>query len=249
MRPVGLFTIRSRRIACGKILDTILGMKNSYLLFLSAFALITVGCSDKPSGDKATSSYYLGHTMGQNLRKQNLDIDQKEVVHGLRDGLNGEKAALNEAELSAAQQAFTRMAAAKQQELQNKNQEAAAKFLEENKKNPEWKTTASGLQYKILKDGAGKNPTDKDTLKVHYVGTLVDGTKFDSSRDRTAPAEYKLGAVIKGLREALGMMKKGSHWVVLLPPDLAYGPSGNGPIPPSAVLMYDLELIDIQAGK
>jgi FKBP-type peptidyl-prolyl cis-trans isomerase len=187
--------------------------------------------------------------MGANLRKQSLDIDQKEVVHGLRDGLNGEKAALNEAELSTAQQAFTRMAAAKQQELQNKNAEASKKFLEDNKKNADWKTTASGLQYKIIKDGAGKLPTEKDTLKVHYVGTLVDGTKFDSSRDRTAPAEYQLGKVIKGLHEALSMMKKGSHWVVLLPPELAYGPSGNGPIPPSAVLMYDLELIDIVPTK
>ncbi|RYZ94306.1 MAG: hypothetical protein EOP11_26560, partial [Proteobacteria bacterium] len=176
-------------------------MKHSYLFIIPAFALISVGCSDKPTGDKATSSYYLGHTMGQNLRKQSLDIDQKEVVHGLRDGLNGEKAALSEAELSAAQQAFTKMAANKQQELQTKNLDASKKFLEDNAKNPEWKTTASGLQYKMLKDGAGKLPTEKDTLKVHYVGTLVDGTKFDSSRDRTAPAEYKLGSVIKGLRE------------------------------------------------
>jgi len=224
-------------------------MKHSYLLILPVLALFTVGCSDKPSGDKATSSYYLGHTMGENLRKQNLDIDQKEIVHGLRDGLAGDKAALSPEELSTAQQAFTRMAAGKQQEMMNKNAEASKKFLEENKKNPEWKALASGLQYKVLKEGTGKLPTDKDTIKVHYVGTLVDGTKFDSSRDRTAPAEYKLNGVIKGLREALSLMKKGSHYVVLLPPELAYGPSGNGPIPPAAVLMYDLEVIDIHAGK
>lgn len=224
-------------------------MKYSYLIAFSAFSLLAAGCSDKPSGDKATSSYYLGHTMGSNLRKQKLDIDQKQVVQGLRDGLSGEKSELSEAELSTAQQAFTRLAAAKQQEIQGQNAAASTKFLEENKKNPDWKTTESGLQYRVLKDGTGKTPTDKETIKVHYVGTLVDGTKFDSSRDRTAPAEYKLGSVIKGLREALSMMKKGSHWVVALPPDLAYGPSGNGPIPPSAVLLYDLELIDIQAGK
>lgn len=211
----------------------------------SALTILAVGCSDKPTGDKQTASYYLGHTMGQNLRKQNLDIDQKEVVHGLRDGLNGKEAALNEAELSAAQQAFTKMAAQKNQELQQANAEKAAKFLEDNKKNEGWKVTASGLQYKVLKEGTGKVPTDTSTVTVHYIGTLVDGTKFDSSRDRTAPAEYKLNAVIKGLREALSMMKEGSHWVVLLPPDLAYGPAGNGPIPPNSVLMYDLEVLKV----
>ena len=184
--------------------------------------------------------------MGDNLKKQNLNIDQKEVVHGLRDGLNGKTAALNPAEMSGAQQAFSKMASDKHREMQEANAKAAAKFLEENKSNKDWKSTASGLQYKVIAEGSGKVPTEAQTIIVHYTGTLVDGTKFDSSRDRTAPAEYKLNGVIKGMREALSIMKPGAHYVVAMPPELAYGASGNGPIPPNAVLLYDIEVLKIK---
>ena len=221
-------------------------MKHLKIFSVFALSVFAVGCSDKPSGDAATASYYLGFQMGDNLRKQNLNVDQKEVVHGLRDGLNGKTAALNQAEMSTAQQAFSKMAADKHREMQEANAKAAAKFLEGNKKNADWKVLPSGLQYKVIAEGSGKPATEAQTITVHYTGTLTDGTKFDSSRDRTAPADYKLGGVIKGMREALSIMKPGAHYVVAMPPELAYGPSGNGPIPPNAVLIYDIEVLKIK---
>lgn len=219
----------------------------SKALTLTTFASFLVACpAKKPETDTAKASYFLGQQIGQNLRKQNLQLDRGLIMQGLSDALGNKESLLSKEEIQAAQQILSRMASEQMAEIQKVSLKTATEFLEANKKNPGWLTTASGLQYKVLKEGKGRKPKATDTVSVHYVGTLHDGTKFDSSRDRGTPAEFKMNAMIKGMAEALLLMPEGSHWVILLPSSLAYGPSGSGPIPPNAVLMFDVELLKIK---
>ena len=106
-------------------------------------------------------------------------------------------------------------------------------------------TTESGLQYKVLKKGSGKSPAAKDKVKVHYTGTLTDGTQFDSSRDRGEPTSFGVNRVIKGWTEALQLMKEGSQWELYIPADIAYGNVSRPKIPGNSVLVFDVELIEV----
>ena len=111
-------------------------------------------------------------------------------------------------------------------------------------------TTASGLQYKVIKDGTGKTPKATDTVKTHYRGTLIDGKEFDSSYKRGEPAEFPVNGVIKGWTEALQLMKEGAKWQLFIPGDLAYGERGAGAdIGPNATLIFDIELLSVKAGQ
>lgn len=213
-----------------------------------ALSFLGAGCNKKPEGDMERSSYFIGQQIGLNLKRQGVGLKKAELVQGLSDALDGKPSQLNEQEMQAAQQNFNNAVNAKIKETEQNNIKAAEKFLEDNKKNPDWKTTESGLQYKVLKEGSGHAPGAKSTVVVHYTGTLIDGTKFDSSRDRAGPAEFRVDGVIAGWTEALQMMKPGAHWVVLLPPHLAYGASGSGPIPPNSVLLFDMELLGVKGG-
>ena len=127
------------------------------------------------------------------------------------------------------------------------NREAGEAFLAENAKRPEVKTTATGLQYEIVKEGDGPMPTAQDSVTVHYTGKLIDGTVFDSSVERGAPATFGVSQVIPGWVEALQMMKAGSKWRLFIPSQLAYGPNGAGPvIGPDSTLIFDVELIKVE---
>jgi FKBP-type peptidyl-prolyl cis-trans isomerase len=127
-----------------------------------------------------------------------------------------------------------------------KNKEVSDEFLTKNKSKPGVKSTASGLQYEILKEGKGKKPTLKDKVTVHYTGTLVNGQKFDSSHDRGQPAEFPVNGIIKGWQEALQMMPEGSVYRLYIPPDLGYGAQAQPGIPPFSVLVFDVELLKVQ---
>lgn len=211
------------------------------------FLAIVAGCSPKkPQSDLDKASYFVGQQIGQNMRKQNLELNRGVIMQGMSDALSGKEGALSPEEMQAAQQLFNRLVSEKVQQMSKASMKTAEEFLEANKKNPGWITTASGLQYKVLKAGKGKKPKAHDSVLVHYVGTLHDGTKFDSSRDKGKPAELKVDGVLKGWSEALQLMPEGSHWVLLLPASLAYGATGAGPIPPYAVLMFDVELIKVK---
>ena len=121
-------------------------------------------------------------------------------------------------------------------------------FLEENSSRPNVVTTSTGLQYIVLKEGGGVKPSSSSTVVTHYQGEFVDGTVFDSSRQRGAPATFSVGGVIKGWTEALQLMNEGSHWRLFIPPELAYGArgAGGGRIPPDSVLIFDIELLEVK---
>ena len=132
-------------------------------------------------------------------------------------------------------------------EAATKNAAGGEKFLADNKTKPGVKTTASGLQYKVLKEGSGPSPKETDTVVTNYRGTLIDGTEFDSSYKRNEPATFQVNRVIKGWTEALQLMKKGAKYQLFIPADLAYGPQGAGAeIGPNATLIFDVELVDIK---
>ena len=199
---------------------------------------------------KQKLSYAIGTEIGANLKKQGVDIDPKAFSAGLADALAG-KLQMTDAEIKDAMNSARAQLIAKQQAKQQAdaavNVKAGDAFLAANAKKDGVKTTASGLQYKVLKAGAGKTPGPKDTVKVHYQGTLPDGSVFDSSIARGEPVTFQVDGVIPGWTEALQLMKVGDKYQLVIPPKLAYGATGAGDkIGPNQVLIFEVELIDIE---
>lgn len=223
-------------------------MKKSFIVF--GAVLITAafcGCSRKPKSDLDQASYFVGQQIGHNLKKQDLSLNRGMIVQGVMDALDEKAPALDRGEMRKAQDFFNRIVSERISQVAQTNLKSATGFLEENKRNPGWATTASGLQYKILRAGKGRRPAASDTVLVNYIGTLMNGQKFDSSQNHgSKPAEFKVSGVIKGWSEALQLMPEGSHWAIVLPASLAYGSAGNGIIPPHAVLVFDVELVKIK---
>jgi FKBP-type peptidyl-prolyl cis-trans isomerase len=198
--------------------------------------------------DKA--SYVIGRNIGDTIRQDDLGLNVDILVAALRDALAGKEGALSDEDSEKAMTEFQQHMEAKmtaKADADGKaNLEASAKFLEENKKREGVKVTASGLQYEILTVGEGAKPAAEDTVSVHYHGTLLDGTVFDSSVERDTPAEFQVGGVIKGWTEALQLMPTGSKWKLYIPSDLAYGPQGAGSdIGPNSTLVFEVELLSI----
>jgi FKBP-type peptidyl-prolyl cis-trans isomerase FklB len=197
---------------------------------------------------KDKESYSLGYQFGETLKMQGIDLNLDVYISALRDAL-GEK----EPQMSAEEMRSTvmglrqRVAAAQQKALKeqgDKNLAEGKAFLAENGKKKGVKTLPSGLQYRVLSEGTGKTPNKSDTVTVHYRGTLVDGTEFDSSIARGQPATFKVDGVIPGWTEALQLMKEGAKWQIFIPPELAYGERGvPSHIPPQSVLIFEVELI------
>jgi FKBP-type peptidyl-prolyl cis-trans isomerase FkpA len=205
---------------------------------------------DKLTTEKEKVSYMVGMDLSNGLAQIKDEIDPAIVAQALQDALKGNKTLLTQEEALAVRQTFVQ----KMQSAQAEKQKAAAdtnkaegeKFLAANKSKPGVKTTASGLQYQVIKEGTGKKPTANDQVKVHYLGTLIDGTKFDSSYDRGQPAQFALNGVIPGWTEALQLMTVGSKYKLFIPSNLAYGEKGTpGPIGPNATLVFEVELMEI----
>lgn len=189
-------------------------------------------------------SYALGLNIGKSLKKsgiKELDIDR--FSKGVKDVLLNNSFDISEEESrTILNDFFTRL----QQDLLEKNKTQGKLFLEENAKRESVKQTPSGLQYEIIKEGNGQKPLASDRVKVHYHGTLIDGTVFDSSLRRGEPATFGVTQVIQGWVEALQMMSVGSKWKLFIPHKLAYGAQGAGElIEPFSTLIFEVELLDI----
>ena len=194
-------------------------------------------------------SYGLGANYGKLLDRQSIEIDLDSFVGGLRDGL-AKESLLSDEEIQGVLKAITDELRArttkKREEAALGNKKAGEDFLAANSKEDGVITLKSGLQYKVVRDGEGRIPTSKDTVEVHYRGTLIDGTEFDSSYKRGKPANFGVNGVIKGWTEALQLMKEGSKWQLFIPSELAYGARGTGTnIGPHSTLTFDVELLKI----
>jgi FKBP-type peptidyl-prolyl cis-trans isomerase len=201
------------------------------------------------------SSYVIGTDIGGRLSAEGFEIDRTALVAGLDDALSGADQRLSEEEAHAAITAVIEERQAKAEERMQaaeaeravaaeKNRAEGEAFLAANKEKEGVITTESGLQYKVIVEGSGENPTPEDTVQVHYRGTLIDGTEFDSSYARGEPAEFQVNRVIAGWTEALQLMSEGAKWELYIPSELAYGPRGAGAdIGPDAVLIFEVELL------
>ncbi len=213
---------------------------------------MSTGC-DKLKGsvkldtDRAKASYAIGTQIGQNIKSQSVDADPRAIAAGIDDALHGTTPKLKPEEMQAALMKLQEASMKKHQEEGEANKKKGQEFLDKNKTQEGWKTTASGLQYKVEKEGAGEPPKDTDLVEVQYTGTLTTGEKFDSSVDRGKPAEFPVNGVIPGWTEALKLMKPGAKWKLAIPPELAYGPMGRPGIPANSVLLFDVELVSAKS--
>ena len=194
-------------------------------------------------------NYSLGHQLGSDFKRQQLDMNPDAVVQGMRDALSGAEPQMTPQEMRETLVGFKKRLAEQQREQRQRNVEnelgllaEGKQFLEQNAKNEGVVTTASGLQYQVLEEGSGRSPGPADTVTVEYRGTLVDGTEFDSSAKHGGPATFKLDAVIKGWSEGLQLMKEGGKAKLFIPQELAYGQ--RGPLAHRA-LIFDVELISV----
>lgn len=196
--------------------------------------------------EKQKFSYTAGQQVGQNVKRQNIDFDAKAFALGVQDALSNAKPKLTQEQMRTAVEGFQKKEMEKREALAKKNQQASQAFLEANKKKEGVTTLPSGIQYKVLQEGNGKQPTATDTVSVHYRGTLPDGKEFDSSYARNEPAIFPVNQVIKGWQEVVPLMKEGAKWNVVIPPELAYGPQGAGnAIGPNQTLVFDIELVKV----
>ncbi len=201
----------------------------------------------KDTKDKV--SYSIGLNIGFNLKKQNVSINPDTFVLGLKDALAG-KPQMTDEQVKETMTAFEKEMIDKQKAAGVKNRADGEKFLAENKKKEGVKTTASGLQYKVIKEGSGAQPKETDTVVANYRGTLIDGTEFDSSYKRGQPATFPLSGVIRGWTEALQLMKVGSKYQLFIPANLAYGERAMGSdIGPNSTLVFEVELVGIQSAQ
>ncbi|QLB17976.1 FKBP-type peptidyl-prolyl cis-trans isomerase [Mannheimia granulomatis] len=195
---------------------------------------------------EAKGGYGIGLQIGQQLLGSGMDVNAEAVARGIYDVLNNNQPAIDLNEVTAALQELGQRAEAAQAEAFKAIDAENKAFLEENKKAKGVVVTESGLQYEILTEGTGEKPTATSTVRVHYTGSLIDGTVFDSSAKRGQPAEFPVNGVIRGWTEALQLMPVGSKWRLTIPQELAYGERGAGAsIPPFATLIFEVELLDI----
>ena len=200
------------------------------------------------------ASYVIGYNLGRTLKQNDVNANSDLIVKGLRDGMTGANGMLTDAEMQSTMQEFQKQVQAQQEAKQKvvgeKNKTEGEAFLAKNKARAGVKTTASGLQYEVEKEGTGPTPKATDTVTVNYKGTLMDGTTFDSSYDRGQPATFVLNQVIPGWTEGVQLMKVGSKYKFYIPSALGYGDKGAGAtIGPNSPLIFEVELLSIGEPK
>jgi FKBP-type peptidyl-prolyl cis-trans isomerase FkpA len=204
----------------------------------------------KFKSEKEKYGYLVGTKVAENLSQIKDEVDVNALINALQAGLKGAKPILTPEELNQVNQEFMQKhqaaAMAKRAEEAKKNQADGDAFLAKNKTKTGVKTTASGLQYEVVKEGSGPKPKATDTVKVDYVGTKIDGTKFDASADHGGPATFPRNGVIPGWTEGVQLMSTGSKYKFYVPSKLAYGENGPGPIGPNATLVFEVTLLGIE---
>jgi FKBP-type peptidyl-prolyl cis-trans isomerase len=226
-------------------------------LTVIAICAVCISCNSKTDSykkelntEKEKFSYAIGKDIGVQLAEFKDELDLTAVYQGIQDTLSKKNTLLSAEEARQVQSVvFQRIQQKKMGEMQvtgEKNKKEAEEFLTKNKAEKGVMTTASGLQYIVVKEGTGPKPKAEDKVKVHYKGTLLDGKEFDSSYKRGEPAEFPVGGVIKGWSEALQLMPVGSKYKLFIPAALAYGDKGAGNvIPPNSMLVFEVELLNI----
>jgi FKBP-type peptidyl-prolyl cis-trans isomerase FklB len=222
-------------------------MKQLILIFSASLLVLPLFGQEKSpqfKDQKDKVSYSIGLQIGFNLSRQKVDISPEMLTSGIKDALAG-KPQLTPEQIKEVMNTFEKDMEQKQKEAGEKNKTEGAKFLEDNKKKEGVKTTGSGLEYKVIKEGNGAQPKATDTVTVNYRGTLINGTEFDSSYKRGQPATFPVNGVIKGWTEALQLMKVGSKYQLFIPSSLAYGERSVSPeIGANSTLIFEVELLD-----
>lgn len=228
-----------------------LPMRGGLLLAVAAISLNTWATELKT--EKQKLGYIIGMDIGKSLRAQGTEVDLEALIDAIRATYLGEELAMSTEDSAAIRQAYVEKRQANQQAESavqgDVNLAAGQKFLAENKVKEGVTTTDSGLQYKVVTMGDGAKPAATDTVKVHYKGTLLDGTEFDSSYARNEPISFALNRVIAGWTEGVQLMSVGSKFIFYVAPELAYGEGGGGPIPPNSTLVFEVELLDIEGAQ
>ncbi len=197
-----------------------------------------------------TVNYIIGSDIAYTLKRNGLDISAPALLQGLQDAIEGKDSLFSIEQSEAIIHRFTQqMAETQRSEVQSSEPQQTldgATFLSENKSNPDVVQTASGLQYIVIQIGEGESPTSTSKITVHYRGSLIDGSVFDSSYDRGVPATFELNRLIRGWVEGIQLMKRGAKFIFFVPPDLGYGEREKPRIPPNSVLVFEVELIDFE---
>jgi len=227
-------------------------MNNKFILGVlvcfGAAAVVSAEGTNQLTDEKSRVSYAIGMMLGKNWQQQGLEINPDVTARAVKAIQAGQPTELSQEEMQQTLTTFQKEFAAKQQqrreEAAGKNKTEGDAFLAANKSKPGVESLPDGLQYIVETKGTGAKPTPADTVTVHYRGTLLDGTEFDSSYTRGQPAQFPVTGVIRGWTEALQMMPVGSKWKLFIPSELAYGEQGNRNIAPNSTLIFEVELLD-----
>ena len=218
-------------------------------IVLCSTGMVIAGETIPLKEQKEKVSYSIGVSIGKSMKRDSIDVNPDLIAQGIKDVLAGGKTLLTDEEMVEAFTALQQDLVVKQAEakkaLAEKNLKEGEQFLAENAKKEGVVTQPSGLQYKVITDGTGKKAKSTDTVTVHYRGTMIDGTEFDSSYKRNEPATFQLQNMMPGFTEGVSLMKVGSKWQLFIPSKLAYGEEGAGDaIGPNATLIFEVELLD-----
>lgn len=232
-------------------------MTRRLLLPLFAVTLTLAACETTPDAGNLDTlddqvAYIVGHDLGtalhqqmEQLDEQGVDLSEDVILAAVRDGLRGDSLRFSQAQVDSLMRAFQDTLVTR---IGTRNRATSEAFLAENAARDSVETTASGLQYQVLREGEGASPNVGDTVTVNYRGTLPDSTEFDSSYRRGQPARFVVGEVVEGWNEALQLMKPGARWRLYLPSELAYGEQAPPQIGPNQALVFDVELLEVTRG-
>ncbi len=219
----------------------------TFVLLTLVFSHISAQQTAKPETTIEKFSYAIGYRMAKDLIRQNIQlVDPPSLSTGINDALTGQAFAIPAEDMQKVVDAYKQLVMQKSAAQSEQNIHAGTAFMQANKDKEGIQVFDNGIQYRIVNDAKGEKPKADDTVKVHYVGRLLDGQIFDSSRQRGQAAEFSLDAVIKGWTYTLQQMSVGSRWLVWIPPELAYGSrSPSGKIGPNQTLQFDIELLEV----